>query len=132
MSNQSSGRLGCAFIMAERNSTFLQRWLDGYRYHYRPEKYAYYSMVYPHILAKNHTDLIHIEYTTISRPQKMNYEKIYHKSYASYNWSYIYGIHLYIRMYKEPFDETSIRTMNFTLGSISRHVVCGNKELCEP
>lgn len=131
MSNQSSGYLGSAFIMAERNSIFLQLWLDGYRYHYVPESYTYNSMIYPHKLVKNHTDLIHIEYTTISRPNDMIGGKIYDKLYATYNWSYIYGIHLYIRIFKEPFDETAIRTMNFTVGSISRHVVYGNKELCE-
>lgn len=130
MSNQSSGLMGSAFVMAEQNATFLQLWMDGYRYHYNSSKYTYNAMVYPKQLARKHRDLIHIEYATISRPKNMIGGKIYYNEYATFDWSSIYGIHLYSRIYKKPFNEHSIRNMNTTVGSISRHVVFGNKELC--
>jgi hypothetical protein len=88
-------------------------------------------MVYPKKIASKHRDLIHIEYGTISRPIDMIGGKIYHSEYATYDWSHIYGIHLYSRIFKKPFNEYSIRNMNSTVGSISRHAVFGNKELCD-
>lgn len=130
MSNQSSGLMGSAFVMAEKNATFLQLWMDGYRHDYQSSQYTYNAMVYPKKVARKHSDLIHIEYATISRPKDMIGGKIYYTKYATYDWSYIYGIHLYSRIYKKPFNEMTIRNMNTTVGSISRHVVFGNKELC--
>jgi hypothetical protein len=131
MSNQSSGLMGSAFVMAEKNAKFLQLWLDGYRFHYQRSKYTYNAMVYPAKIARKNRDLIHIEYGTISKPINMIGGKIYHSEYATYDWSHIYGIHLYSRIFKKPFNEYSIRNMNSTVGSISRHVVFGNKELCD-
>ncbi|XP_053388469.1 uncharacterized protein LOC128551598 [Mercenaria mercenaria] len=130
MSNQSSGLLGSAFVMAKKNASFLQLWMDGYRFHYNPSRYVYNAMVYPKKVARKHADLIHLEYGTISRPVNMTGWKIYNNTYATYNWSYIYGIHLYSRLYKKPFNEYTIRTMNTTAGSNCRYVLFGNKELC--
>ncbi|KAL4235989.1 hypothetical protein ACF0H5_004377 [Mactra antiquata] len=130
MSEQSSGLMGSAFVMSEKNGTFVNKWMDGYRYNYIPEKYAYNAMVYPKKLKTTLKDHIHVEYATISRPVGMIGGTIYWNSNATYDWSYIYGIHLYSRIYKEPVNETTIRHMNFTFGSIARHVYYGNKELC--
>ncbi|KAL4235990.1 hypothetical protein ACF0H5_004378 [Mactra antiquata] len=132
MSEQSSGLMGSAFVMSEKNGTFVNKWMNGYKYYYIPGKYVYNAMVYPKKLKLRYKDHIHVEYGTISRPNGMLGYKIYLNSHATYDWSHIYGIHLFIRMsrYISASTEYIIRYKNSTFGSIARHVYYGNKEIC--
>lgn len=127
MSRMRSHLLASSFIMAEKNASFLQKWLDGYRFHYRNDSYIYSAMNYPSQLSNNYTDLIHVEFETLSRPWTQHGDTIY---YTNFNWSTLYGIHLYNRIYYSPVNESVIRQMNTTFGAISRHILYGNKELC--
>lgn len=133
LSNQSSGTFGSAFIMSERNAKFLQLWYGEYKRDYQPERYIYNAMISTKMLAQNETNkqLIHVEYGTISRPVGMLYYSIFQNKNAAANWGNIYGIHSYIRIFKENVNETTIRNMNHTFGSVCRHIFYGNKELCE-
>lgn len=124
-------KLGSAFILAENNSTFLQKWMDGYRYKYNKFDYTYNAMTYPQMLALRYSDLIHVESGTVSRPKDMIGFKLYSLRYEKYNWSKVYGVHLFTRLYNRALNETTIRTMQTACGSILRHVLFGNKELCK-
>lgn len=124
-------KLGSAFILAESNSTFMQKWIDGYRYKYEKFDYTYNAMTYPQMLALRYSDLIHVESGTVSRPKDMIGFKLYSLRYEMYNWSKVYGIHLFSRLYKKTLNETTIRNMHSACGSILRHVLFGNKELCK-
>jgi hypothetical protein len=120
--------IGSSFIMAEKNSSFLQKWLNGYRYEYRNDSYIYSAMIYPSFLAYNYSNLVHVEYETLSRPWALHRDKIFLN--ISYNWSEIFGIHLYSRTYKAYVDKNVIKQLNTTFGAIARHILYGNKELC--
>lgn len=128
MSEQSSGMMSSALIMAEPNATFLQKWMDGYRYHYKVYNYVYNAMIYPVEISKKHPDLIRIVYGKLSRPWSQIGTKIY---YTNFNWKYIFGIHLFSRSTNgHIMNEQLIKTNNSTVGSICRHILFGNKELC--
>ncbi|KAL4224960.1 hypothetical protein ACF0H5_015656 [Mactra antiquata] len=132
LSNQSSANLGSAFVMAERNATFLNLWMNEYRTDYQPNRYIYNAMKSSGKLAvmDEYKHLIHIEHNTLSRPHKMRFLAIHDLAKATYNWSHVYGIHTYIRIFHETVNETTIKTMNSTFGSICRHIFYGDKELC--
>ncbi|KAL4224958.1 hypothetical protein ACF0H5_015654 [Mactra antiquata] len=132
LSNQRAGNFGSAFILSERNATFLHLWMNEYRTDYRPDRLVYNAMKSTVMLAKKeeYKHLIHVESFTISRPYGMEKLAIYDSKKATYNWSHIYGIHTYIRIFHETVNETTIKTMNSTFGSICRHIFYGDKELC--
>ncbi|KAL4225044.1 hypothetical protein ACF0H5_015738 [Mactra antiquata] len=132
LSSQNYGVFGSAFIMSEINATFLHLWMNEYRRDYRPDLNIYNAMFATKKVAKKkqYKHLIHVEPFTISRPYDMPRYSIYNSTMATYNWSYIYGIHTYIRIFNETVNETTIKTMNSTFGSICRHIFYGDKELC--
>jgi hypothetical protein len=127
MSKQSSIFISSAFIMAEKNATFLQKWLDGYRYRYKPMSYIFNAMEFPKYIYEKFKDHIHIEYGTLSRPLTQIGFKIYN---TNFRWGGIYGIHLFSRSYRKPMTVKLVKYFNSTVGSICRHVLFGNKELC--
>ncbi|KAL4224959.1 hypothetical protein ACF0H5_015655 [Mactra antiquata] len=132
LSSQKFGIFGSAFIMSEINATFLHLWMNEYRIDYRPNSNIYNAMFATRKLAKKkeHKHLIHVEPFTISRPYGMSRYSIYNSTKATYNWSHIYGIHTFIRIFPRTSNETTIKTMNNTFGSICRHIFYGDKELC--
>lgn len=127
MSRMHSFTVASAFIMSEKNTTFLHKWLDGYRFDYYNQKYIYNAMIYPNKVIRYYPDLIHIEVETLSRSHDQPGSAIY---YRNYNWSSVYGMHLYSRKYNGTVDETLVTRMNTTFGAICRHILFGNKELC--
>ena len=126
---QASGFMLNSFIMAKKNATFLILWMDGYRKDYKNDSYVYNSMWYNNDLAKNRTDLIHVEEGTLCAPAVLIGKPI--NSTMVYDWSSLYGFHLYARTIHFPWDVDWIKNFNTTMGSMVRHVVYGNKELCD-
>ena len=119
--------LGNQFIMGKKNATFLYLWHKSYK-NYRSDHWSHNSLFIPFKLAEIHPELIHIDGYNFTRPTYNETEMIYKKNY---DWSTNYAMHLYVRWYKEPINVDIIRTLNTTIGAISRHVFFGNKELCE-
>lgn len=130
MSYLNNGLIGCFFTMAEKNATFLHLWLDGYRYYYNGSSCHYNTMVYPTEIAAKHKKLIHLENGTTSRPMDLNDVDLYDSKYGEYDWSSIYSIHLHSGIMNDTYDEYTIRGMKTIVGSISRYILYGNKELC--
>jgi hypothetical protein len=122
--------IGSAFIMAERNATFIREWYNWYALYYINSSYTYNAMQYPSGLARWKADLIHIEYGTVSRPDRQVGVIIFH---TNTNWANIYGIHLYVKSFRKLskyLDENSVKSFNTTVGALCRHILYGNKELC--
>jgi hypothetical protein len=129
-SNNVTQTLVSAFIMAERNVSFVRAWYDWYKVYYVNSSYAYNAMMYPSLLAGRKPGLIHIEYGTVSRPDNQFRDIIFN---TNTNWANIYGMHLYVKSYRgytKYIDENSIKTFNATVGAICRHILYGNKDLC--
>ena len=128
---QASTFLHNCFIMAKKNATFLTLWMEGYRKDYRNDSYIFNSMLYNKVVAKNRTDLIHIEEGTLCAPNALKRIPDQFNNSLRYDWSKLYGFHMYARTIHVPWDVDWIKHYNTTLGAMVRHVVYGNKELCE-
>ena len=77
---------------------------------------------------ENETGLIHVEDKTFVKPNGADAPKqIFHENY---NWSNNYAIHMFIRFNKTEHTFEDIRHLNTTVGSVSRFILFGNKELC--
>ncbi|XP_045208772.2 uncharacterized protein LOC123560671 [Mercenaria mercenaria] len=118
--------MGSQVVISKKNATFLRLWYLSYRDDYK-KIWAYNALWVPNTLAKNYPELIHIEGFNFTRPNWQNVKLIYD---ANYNWATNYGMHMYARWYKRPVNPDIIRTLNSTVGSVSRHILFGNKELC--
>ena len=117
--------MGSQFIMAKKNASFLHLWYESYINDYRGNSWGYNALEFPAKLSKKHQNLIHVPPYYFTRPIK-------HKNihYRQYDWSFNYAIHIFQRYYSYHIDETVIRNLDTTVGSISRHVLFNNKELC--
>lgn len=91
--------LALSFIMAKKNAFFLQKWLDGYRYHYRNDTYIYSAMNNPSQVLYKYTDLIHVEFEALLRPWAQHGDTIY---FTNFNWSTLNGIHYTARYTIRP------------------------------
>ena len=118
--------LGSQLVMAKKNATFLTHWYLSYRDKYKYD-WAYNALWVPWEIAVKFPHLIHVEGYNFTRPSWRHVNRIFYKSY---DWSTNYGMHLFIRWYNRTTDVNVIRTLRTTIGSVSRHVLFGNKELC--
>ena len=119
-------KIGSQFIMSKKNSSFLYLWYESYIKDYRGNDWAYNALIIPGRLSKKYPNLIHVPPYYFTRP--MSHKHIH---YWQYDWSLNYAIHMFQRYYRYHIDENSIRTLDTTVGSISRHVLFNNKELCQ-
>lgn len=118
--------MGSQLVMAKKNATFLNYWYNSYRDDYK-NTWAWNALWVPDKLSKEHPSLIHVEGYNFTRPNWQHVDLIFKKNY---DWSTNYGMHMYIRWYKNETNNVIIRTLNTTIGSVCRHVLFGNKELC--
>lgn len=118
--------MGSQLVMAKKNATFLNHWYLSYRDDYR-KTWAWNALWVPDKLAREHPQLIHVEGYNFTRPNWQHVNLIFN---TNYDFSTNYGMHMYIRWYKNQTDSTVIRTLNTTVGAVARHVLFGNKELC--
>lgn len=119
-------QMGSQFVMAKPKAGFLKLWHRSYFEDYRPN-WTYNALVIPYKIARQLPDIIHVEGNSFSRPDWFGRDLIFDKNI---NWADNYAMHLYSRWYKHIINERTIGLTNTTLGSISRHILFGNKELC--
>lgn len=124
--HELASTMGSQLVISKRNATFLRLWYESYRDDYR-KIWAYNALWVPNTLAKQRPELIHVEGFNFTRPSWKNYRQIFDENY---DWSTNYGMHMYARWYKRPINLDIIRTLNTTIGAVSRHILFGNKELC--
>ena len=84
-------------------------------------------MIATNKIAGRYPDLIHVEGYNFTRPNAGHVKQIFKQNYK---WDKNYGMHLYLRWYKNDTSIDTIRRLNTTIGSVSRHILFGNKELC--
>ena len=119
--------LSNSVMFAEKNASFLHLWHRQYETDYRASGWGHNSLGVPTKLAKNNPSLIHIAGYKFVKPNVIQRHLIFKQNF---DWSDNYAIHLFVRYYKKKTDEFVIRNLNTTIGSVSRHVLFGNKELC--
>ena len=118
--------MACAFIMARRYAPFLSTWLQRYVTDYKKE-WGYNCLKVPYLISQQQPEAVHIHGYNFTTPNFSEYDKI---SKLNYDWSEIYGLHFYARIYTGTYDHITMRQMNTTMGSVARYILFGNKELC--
>ncbi|OWF42775.1 hypothetical protein KP79_PYT07195 [Mizuhopecten yessoensis] len=126
MGPEDGNTLSNGILLAERNTLFLQLWLKEYD-NYNPDNWGYNALIVPFELSQKHPEMIHIERDKLVNPTYNCRHQIFK---MNFDWSENYTIHLYIRRFKSVFDILSFRTMNNTLGAVTRYLLFGHKELC--
>ena len=117
-------------MVAERGAPFLRLLLELYNsYLGSKEGWNVKSVHNPHTLASLYSHLVHVEETTLNRPNWIEMVQIYD---GWYNWTQNYAVHLFLRMWpddKLPNGVEDILTRNTTLGELARRVIYGSHEI---
>ena len=110
--------LANGIILAKRAAPFLRIWLETY-HTYQAKEWAEHSCKIPMNLSKLFPHLLHIEETSLMRPNWL--EKGLFKGH--YPWRKNYAIHVWKKHGKVPVNEAELVGLNSTLGELMRHVL---------
>ena len=126
--HEDPNTLAAAFLMSKKNATFLHYWYRTYKEKY-VRNWGWNAVIAPYKLAKTYPHLIHVEGYNFTTPNAGHKHQIFKENYK---WDKNYGMHLYLRFYnlKNITSENTIRRLNTTIGSVCRHILFGNKDLC--
>jgi len=117
-------------LLAARGAPFLRLLLEQYHSYLGPTEYwAVKSVLNADKLARLYPHLVHVEETTLDRPNWEEMDQIYD---GKYNWTSNYAVHLWIRLWpqeKRPNGVEDILTKNTTLGEIARLAMFGEHEI---
>ena len=126
-------RLPASLVFSVPKAPFLLKIIENYK-HYR-RQWAFNSVEYPHELAKEFPDLIHVETSSINRPSwhpgQLN--SIFDGS-CVLNLSKNYALHLWNHNSKDKNkveDPESIKTMRSTFGQVARFIYHGQSGPCK-
>jgi hypothetical protein len=106
-------------ILAKRSAPFLRIWLETYRT-FTGDSWNSHSTLMPNTLLGIFPHLLHVEETSIVRPNWDEWEQLF---FGHYPWQKNYAIHVWTRRAKPPANSTEIANLNSTLGEVMRHVL---------
>ena len=106
-------------ILAKPNAKFIKLWLYSYRYY--SKRWDYNSIQFPLKLSRRLPGLLHIEESSLHRPNWMELQYLYGNK--QYDWSKNYAIHLWFRFYRKEHDFGNIGQVNSTFGQIVRYIL---------
>ena len=107
-------------IISIKNASFLRIWKDSY-HDFRDKHWGWNSVVMAYRLAKLHPALVHVEWNTLIHPNFLNTKWLLEKN-KLWDWSDVYGMHLYYRHYKPQHNPQDIKLLNSTLGEVFRFI----------
>ncbi|KAK7501802.1 hypothetical protein BaRGS_00006888, partial [Batillaria attramentaria] len=117
---------GNGFYMGKAGAEFLKLWHAAYRT-FDDGRWGEHSCIVPFKLHKNHSEVALHVVDSFFRPNGMSIPSKFYTGH--YNWTELYGVHLYQRVYKQYF-QGKIETRNTSLGEITRHVLFGDSGAC--
>jgi hypothetical protein len=121
------GYLGSALILAQKNATFINKWIESYS-SYNPNDWGGNSVVMATTLAKQYPAVVQVHNHHCAFYPNVNY-----LFGGNYKWTYSYSLHIYkggSEKQIEKLNFSSIRSLNTTVGAIFRFIFFGMKELC--
>ena len=113
--------LGSGIIIAKPFAQFVCIWFNSFR-DYNPFlwNWAYYAVHFPNRLAKVLPHAIHIEETSLQKP---NYHEAHKLFSTGFDWSNNYAIHVWKRKGHVPDGPEELRNANSTLGEVMRYIM---------
>ena len=117
-------------ILSAPQSPFLKLYYDSYK-HFDDAQWNWNSCIEPYRLAGEHPDLIHIEPSSLSRPQWTDWWDMHRawKNGALVDWSHSYAINWIYSYHGDEHDPEQIKTMNTTFGEVARHIYYGKSDI---
>ncbi|XP_067679620.1 uncharacterized protein [Haliotis asinina] len=116
---------------------FSKPWSDFFRIWHRKyadfddKVWAKHSVMLPYLLSQQHPNLIHIEPTTLCRPNYLELKHLFGP--LRWNWEKNnFVVHLYMRFgpkRKNERNRENIKSWNTTAGSIMRYIYYGDSQL---
>lgn len=126
MGREQTDALCNGIMLARRGAQFLHLILELYKsYRGEVEEWGARANRMPHALASRYPQLIHVEESSLDRPNWKESRSIYA---GLYNWTSNYAMHLWVRKWPNEFrpqGTRDIRAINTTLGEISRLILYG-------
>jgi hypothetical protein len=119
-------------IVARRGAPFLSLWLDAYHsYKGRAEPWGELATGVPHKLAVTYPHLIHVEETSINRPnwKESEVRQLY---LGHYDWTGNYAVHVWqhdLPPAAPPERPGDVDGLDSTLGEICRLILYGSMDL---
>jgi len=136
MGRENSYGVCNGIIVSAKRAPFIRMLLEQYdSYTGDNEVWAYRSVLVPHTLSTVFQGLIHIEETSLHRPNWQELDQIYEKSY---NWTNNYAMHLWVGLQIRtnvsfvPQSVADIDCNNSTIGHMGRHVYYGSELMTSP
>ena len=131
MGRETNIQINSGILLAKRDAQFLHLWLETYNSYAREyESWAARATVVPNDLARLYPHLIHVEDTSLNRPNWFEMNLLY---FDHYNWSDNYAVHVWQRHIPQgatiPLEPHDINRLDSTLGEITRYVLYGSKEM---
>jgi len=123
--------LGSGFIFVTRtNATFIRLWRQAYADNFDDSDWNRHSVYVPMELAKQHPNLIHVEWFSINRPNWNERQWLYTTG-KLWDWSENYAVHLWYREHPTniAYDPLTIRHLNTTTGEVLRLIYYENPRL---
>ncbi len=117
-------------IFSAPQSAFLKIYYDSYK-NFDDGQWNLNSCVEPYRLASEHPDLIHIETSSLSRPQWTDWWDMRRawRNGALVDWDHSYAIHWIYSYHGDEYNPEQIKTMNTTFGEVARHIYYGKKDI---
>ena len=119
LGRETNFSLANGIIMAKRGAAFLRIWLETY-HSFREDEWGEHSCVMPNKLLSVVPHLVHVEETSLLRPNWKETDLLFS---GHYPWRKNYAIHVWKRRGKVPQNPTDLINLNSTLGEIMRHVL---------
>ncbi len=116
--------MGNGFIVAERGSTFLKNWYQGYRNFSSSHIFENSLWAAKRLWLKDRSsvnDIAHLIY----RPNWYESNKMFKQS--GYDWRSQYAIHIWHRHGHVPDNPDELRELNTTLGEVFRYIYYGDE-----
>ena len=133
MGAESPEMLGSGFILVTRtNATFIQLWRRAYA-DFDDSDWNRHSVYVPMELARQHPDLVHVDWFSINRPNWDERQWLY-TSGKLWDWSGNYAVHLWYRDHPTDvvYDPLTIRHLNTTTAEVLRLIYYDDHRLLPP
>lgn len=127
MSVETEGlAIGNGMFLGKPGARFLDIWYDSYQ-SFNDKEWGSHSVIMPFNLKKIFTQTgLHLEINMFKPYDRIQIHEMYNNHY---NWTILYGIHLYSRISKQYLNER-LETFNSSMGEIVRRILYGNHMSC--
>lgn len=118
--------LGNGMFLASPGAKFLDLWYDSYQ-SFNDEEWGVHSTIMPyklnHIFPKLNVHVLDVLFKPTNRML------LYEMYTRTYNWTNLYGVHLYSR-YSKRYMSRKLESLDSSMGEMTRRILYGDSQAC--